>query len=685
MNGQPDGRHRVANVRDLAMRVGQRVSAELDIATQSFQSSRAAHQLENDQYLLSKLDHSWNTIDAFLCHLADRAPGTFFLNESTDEAAFRNHFLAHYPGEAATIVRQANRVCRNEFRLLNHRVSYPGAIDWNTDPVTGQTWPLLQLHRLDRWLWASSMPADLKYVWELNRHQFLVSLGLAFRLTADDRYALKFNEIIDDWIRANPLQRGINWYSSLEVAIRVLSWLMAFQLFRGAAPFRRHAGAAFLKSLYSQVAYLDSHLTDDWAVPNNHLIGESAVLTLAGVLLSDFSEAETWRARGLRILTDQVARQTFSDGVNKEQAAGYQGFVIEFLLPVVLAGRRGLLDRVPSLEDALQRMMDYIAAITAPDGTVPLWGDSDDGHAFVICPGRRFSDFRPLIAQGSLLFNRSDWKFVAKTPPVELLLLWGEQGLDQWRSLSGAVPAYRSRAFEEGGIVVLRDGWNEASDFAVFRCGPFGLGELGPCAHAHCDLLSFQLWLRGQPCFIDSGTYTYHEALRDAFRATGAHNTLMIDSFEQARPQGAFVWDPTRIPSAHCCGAAEYFACGEMQVAPGVTHRRTIEQIASGTWEIVDALEGTGSYPVTWYFHIAPGCSVREDAANRALRLSGTVEAFLEAPLEAQVEIREGWYSEAYGEKVTTQLVVGHWQGALSLSPMIFRWKIRICETTGTG
>ena len=49
--------------------------------------------------------------------------------------------------------------------------------------------------------------------------------------------------------------------------------------------------------------------------------------------------------------------------------------------------------------------------------------------------------------------------------------------------------------------------------------------------HSHNDKLSFELHLGGRPVIVDPGmgTYTREPALRNAMRATAAHNTPQLD------------------------------------------------------------------------------------------------------------------------------------------------------------
>ena len=242
--------------------------------------------------------------------------------------------------------------------------------------------------------------------------------------------------------------------------------------------------------------------------------------------------------------------QTHPDGVNKEQATGYHRFIAELLLLIVARSRQGALPHAPILEDTLERMLDYMLFISTPAGTAPMWGDSDYGRALGLGQAKDFWDFRPILSAGAALFGRPDWKFAAGRFDEEAVWLLGAAALTLWEQLDAHPPDQTSRGFPDAGLYVIRDGWAADTDVAFFRCGPFGLGGEGHCAHAHCDLLSFVLWVHGQPLLVDSGTYMYHGPWRDHFRLTAAHNTVMIDGRDQATPTPNFNWQ--RIPEANC-------------------------------------------------------------------------------------------------------------------------------------
>ncbi|MCV4933228.1 hypothetical protein OFC23_32670, partial [Escherichia coli] len=64
-----------------------------------------------------------------------------------------------------------------------------------------------------------------KFVWELNRHQYLLILGQAYLLTRERVFADVFLRHLSDWLTNNPPKIGVNWSSSLEISFRSLSWI----------------------------------------------------------------------------------------------------------------------------------------------------------------------------------------------------------------------------------------------------------------------------------------------------------------------------------------------------------------------------------------------------------------------------------------------------------------------------
>jgi Heparinase II/III-like protein/Heparinase II/III N-terminus len=633
----------------------------------------------SDAALLARTTGQWSSMDALLEGLAARPPSSFVLpHDSADETdATLKH---HYPEYLTALIAGADACCRNELSLLGRNFRFAGGIDWLQDPVTGWCWPLLHRGRVAQYV-SSDVAVDPLFLWELNRHQHFITLGMAFWVTKDERYVDAFNSQVQSWIEANPLQHGINWLDGLEISVRLIAWTVAFQFFRSSVSFRRQAGSAFLKSLWQQADFLSRHLqttTNPAAVPNNHIIGELTGLVVVGSAFPEFSGAAEWQETSLRMLSQQVTAQTHSDGINKEQATGYHRFVIEFLLLIVARNRQDGLQPVPILRDALERMLDYVLGTMTPSGTVPMWGDSPSGRALSFGVNKAFWDLRPFLAAGAALFVRSDWKYAAKTFPEEALWLLGTAGWDRWQELDEHPPAQISHGYSDAGLYIIRDAWTADTDLAVFRCGPFGLGGEGHSAHAHCDLLSPVLWVRGQPVLVDSGTYSYAAPWRDRFRVTAAHNALMVDGHEQANPLGKFSWK--HVPEAECTGWDGQWVRGVFPHYGQVEFSRELLHPRPGAWALVDTLNGPAEHLLEWFFHFAPGLELDLHDVGHTVTVLKDGRSYLTLEIPdggVCLQLREGWYSEQYGVKECNQVLYAQWKGELGHG-VSFRWRFQL-------
>ena len=140
-------------------------------------------------------------------------------------------FSSRWPNTAQRLLEKADRICEGKFDLLGLKdLSFGDPIDWQFEPTTNKRIPLVHWSKLD--YLDAELAGDKKIIWELNRHQYFVTLGQAYWLTGDERYARRFANHLDAWMEANPPKLGINWASSLEVAFRSISWLWAFHFFK---------------------------------------------------------------------------------------------------------------------------------------------------------------------------------------------------------------------------------------------------------------------------------------------------------------------------------------------------------------------------------------------------------------------------------------------------------------------
>jgi hypothetical protein len=591
------------------------------------------------------------------------APSRFFKG-ATESATL---LAAPWPVFRDEIIHTAERACGKRFNLLGYRdLSFGDPVDWHLDAVSGRRAPLVHWSRLDPL--DSVTLGDSKVIWELNRAQWLVHIALAYRVTSEARYADIVARSIREWIEANPPGMGINWTSSLEVALRLIAWCWAAMLCLGADALSEDFFTLWLGSIRCHVRHLERYLSHYFS-PNTHLTGEALGLFYAGVLFAELREANRWRRLGGQILVEQIERQVLPDGVYFEQSTCYQRYTIDIYLHfLTLAARNGV--AVPHhVPDGVQRMLDFLLAVRRPDGSIPKIGDEDGGWLLPLTP-RAPDDARGTFSLAAAFFRRHDYAWAGGVTPEALWML-GPSALE---SLPPAPPAVSSsQHFPAGGYAVMRNSWDEESHQLVLDAGPIGCPF--SAGHGHADLLSLQCSAFGEPFIVDPGTYCYtaQPTWRESFRTTTAHSTITVDGVGQAASAGPFAWRsrPRVRLRRWLSNEALDFADAEhdayRHLADPVTHRRRVLFVKPHYWLVVDDLGGAAEHRIELHFQFAP-MAVTLDA-DLWVRTHGPrghgllLRTFAAVPLkgevlEGHVDPPRGWVSPAYGQRQPAPMVV---------------------------
>ena len=592
----------------------------------------------------------------FLEHFRNRTQPAFFTSFKDPQATIVE-LRKRWPHCEDQILARADRICSNRFDLLGWRDLFFGdPIDWHLEPVAGKRAPVVHWSRLN--YLDSDVAGDKKIIWELNRHQHFITLGQAYWLSGDERFARVFVGQLDSWMEQNPPKLGINWASSLEVAFRSIAWLWALHFFRKSESLTPQIFLKASKFLYLNARHLETYLSTYFS-PNTHLTGEALGLFYLGSLFPEFADAGRWKSTGLRILLSQLPRHVQPDGVYFEQSSYYHRYTTDFLIHLTLLLKANG-DAVPNeVEHNLRLLLDHLMFITRPDGTSPLFGD-DDGGRLVKLDDRRANDFRATLSTGAVMLKRADYKFVAGEAADETLWLLGPKGLSELDGIIAKESVVQSVAFDSGGYYVMRDGWTATSNYLLFDCGPHGTAN---CGHAHADALSFELSAHGRTTLVDPGTYTYtgSSQMRDWFRSSAAHNTLTIDDKSSSVSAGPFSWktissglSTTWINQArfdYVTGTHD----GYSRLSNAATHWRSIFFVKGSYWVIRDVVETSGEHELKLWFHFADGVGplhARNNAVEVISDNGDTTRLQISTFARGGSWSKEkGWVSTCYGEK----------------------------------
>lgn len=570
------------------------------------------------------------------------------------------------------------------FALKDVALGFPP--QWNRDPKTGTMAPLSfgkTLNYRDE-----RIVGDIKYLWELNRHAELVTLAQAWHLTGEEKYAEGCRTLLESWFVQCPYPLGANWTSSLEHAVRLANWAVAWGLLGGwlDSAMRQHDGfiQRWRDAVYRHCHFIAGHFSR-YSSANNHLLGELMGLFIGATVWPLWPESARWRTQAAREFEAEALKQNGTDGVNREQAIWYQHEVADMMLLVGLFGRANGVEFSAAYWQRLERMLEFIAALMDAGGNVPMIGDADDGRLV------RFAQadvYRSLLATGAVLFGRPD--FAAKAGQFDGKSRWllgdSEQGRFDTLAAQGGEARW-ARAYPEGGYYVLGADLDTPNEVRlVADAAP--LGYLSIAAHGHADALAFTLSVAGREMLIDPGTYAYHtqKVWRDYFRGTAAHNTLRVDGVDQSVMGGNFLW--TRHAAARCMewapGAEVDRWVGEhdgyRRLADPVTHRRQIE-LNKGARHVAvaDHLDCKGRHRVEMSWHFAEDCEVtQEDGIVLARKEGVMLRMCLPADLTVHLAVGEseppmGWVSRSFDTKtpatsvVARGDVVGTWRGMTSI------------------
>jgi hypothetical protein len=527
---------------------------------------------------------------------------------------------------------------------------------WRLDPVTGQLWPGADQYCFDVPYRHERQLGDIKYVWELNRLQFLQPLAAHALLASDAASVAAIETAIASWYAANPPFRGLGWNSGIELALRAIALLVVVSLVgdrlsadcRGQIGSILHATAVWLKRYPSR-----------FSSANNHLIAELAGEFLIAEAMPGLPFASDMAASARDKLVEEAGRQILADGVPAEQSPTYGAFSAEFLLTCCVVARDAGRAFPAAVGERLSAFADFIGWIALPDATVPAVGDDDEGRVVTLGalePGYAVSVARAIGA------------YVGKAGVPA--------GEDDFRGLLLGQAAAQPQAprglksFVAGGYSVVKETIGGRNVSLLFDHGP--LGYLSIAAHGHADALAVTLAVDGMPVLVDPGTYLYHSggAWRDRFRGTAAHNTLILSGTDQSTISGAFNWSHKAESRLDQQDGGERWRLtgshGGYRKAFGVTHQRSLARSAGG-FVIIDRLLGAGrALPAEVSFQLAPELGVYLDGQTAQVRRGDVAVlslGFDAGTLEVQRggEPTGGWVSPRFGIKLEADRLI--WTG----------------------
>jgi Heparinase II/III N-terminus/Heparinase II/III-like protein len=392
-------------------------------------------------------------------------------------------------------------------------LTLPGKLEDWTAYETGKTsipWSQVPIH-------------DIKFIWEPARFGWAFTLGRAYHISGDEKYAQAFWRFYETFRQANPPCLGPHWGSGQEVALRLMAFVWAAQVFEPASASTPERKSDLAASVAAHAARIPPTLVYARSQQNNHLLTEAAGLLTAGLALPDHPNASRWRGLGWRWLNHGLQAQIDGYGEYAQHSTNYQRLMLQVVLWTDLLNRNDInrTYRWPRQSLVAVRCSVHwlLALMDAGTGRAPNLGANDGAYIFplTVLP---FEDYRPVLHAAARLFLEYD---LPRGP-------WDEMAL--WFDAQAAGPGNMALPRYLGDQLYGKDSW------AYLRTAQF------TSRPSHADQLHLDIWWRGLNAAWDAGTYLYNaESPWDNGLTTAlVHNTVTVNGNDQFTRFGRFLY-----------------------------------------------------------------------------------------------------------------------------------------------
>lgn len=575
---------------------------------------------------------------------------------------------------------------QSQFKSINY---------WNA-PKTGFEWKCEYHRNL-----VLKEGADVKEPWELGRMQhlpiFAYSFGLA-KIEKNPEFAEQvvneFQNQILDFIATNPPLFTIQWKSPMDCGIRLINWLLSYDLFVSkGAEFTTDFKNEFFKSISIHIYYILNNLEWSEGLRGNHYFANILALAFAGAYLPNSEFSLQLLAFSLQEIINETAKQFFEDGGNFECSTMYHLQVSEMLLLSLYLFNNLPTEKIELLAsytnkhwhakrkllpiekqafgidtsskkiifpekfiEQVNRIIDFSTLLEKQNGEFDQIGDNDSGRIlrlnyFLRTVRFRDEKFDNLLEYPILNALIENLNGILSNNFIASIFAKRNNCLSRYehRNIGENIYLY---GFQKFGIYIYKT----KNYFLSFRCG--GIGQFGKGGHSHNDQLSFTLNCNGKDFIVDPGTYCYTLSVdaRNKFRSVTSHNTLVILGKEQNLWQtnnlDDLFWISKHRTKSKLIQIDTNLIAGE-HYAYRQPHRRTF----SFEQDKILMEDSLNLDEVKYlHFHLHPDV-VAEIRGNIVILTNGNIKVFMIFE-DTTLEVEEYEYSPQYGLLVAANRIV---------------------------
>jgi len=459
---------------------------------------------------------------------------------------------------------------------------------------------------------------DIKNVWELSRGYYLKDISLMFIKTSDEKYLKQYENIINSWIDQNPYLNTSNWTNPMEISIRVINWILSFQILHknGLKYFNQEFLNKYYTNLYQSFLFLTNNI-ETYPFKSNHYLIDNLGIFILSLSLKNIDKK--WIKISFSNILKVLFNQFDIDGVDFENSSNYHLLKLEALMIAFGLYKLNMnkLEKIVQISneqlEQLHKIYMFGSYLFKTDNSVFLYGDNDETVVYDIKPMKK-----KLMVLYQLIFNEKV-----------------ETGI--------------SKIFFKSGFSFLKD-----KDMNI--C--FLRNNTKYSSHFHNDILSFQLNYKGKDFFIDPDTFSYNldKEKRYYYLSTKRHNTCFVNQKEQSKID---VFDPFLRYMQKKVFVKKWNSSLErdevaLEINYGnVSHLRSLVfNKTNNKLLIFDTFDGKINN-IEWNFYLPSEVKIQNDlkAKNILILENDSKVLILEIPEILKIQVQNAYISKKYNQE----------------------------------
>lgn len=355
------------------------------------------------------------------------------------------------------------------------------------------------------WSYNPTFNKYVEFTYHLQYHSEMLILAWVYGRTGDERYAARFDYMINSWIEQaecpEDMGGGLTMlWRTLEAGLRMgTRWPVFINHFIHSPSVPDRTWVNMFKSIWEHGYRLLKNNTQRGH--NNWIITEMVGLATMGVCYPFMNDAKGWLDTALRILKEEIDIQIYPDGMQIELTSGYHGGIISNFMRAKQVLELYGIEAPPVFAERVRLMYSMYAKLCKPNLKTPGLNDGSEANV-------------PQAMKRAVTYFPEDecFRYFATS------------------RAEGLPPTYTSHTLPYAGFAVMRTDWSKDAIWAFLDAGPEGQ------AHVHEDKLAFQLYAYGTDMLADTGTYAYDTSdMRKYVIGTRSHSTALVDGKHQNR------------------------------------------------------------------------------------------------------------------------------------------------------